>query len=226
MKRVALLLLITALVCFLSIAFPALAQAEGHDVQAKLTVNVETEFVFVTASLTKNDGVTALGLRVEYDEETFELVESEFKTALSSLDPTDAFHDEALTYEYPYRISYIGYGENRTDVGDLFTLKFRVRNDAVNGKKKFSLYVYDMSYYDGASLVTPSEFEGEGGADPSGGKKLAEDSYVLSNGIFPSTKGNVPLIVGMSVGGGAILVLLAAAAVVTIKKKRTNDKKA
>ena len=204
----------------------ALAQAETHAVQAKLTVDVESEFVFVTASLTKNDGVTALGLRVEYDQEAFELVESEFKTALSSLDPTDAFHDEALTYEYPYRISYVGYGENKTDVGDLFRLKFRVKDGAVNGKKKFSLYAYDMSYYDGASLVTSTEFEGEGGADPSGGKKLAEDSYVLSNGIFPSAKGNVPLIVGMSVGGGVILALLAAAAVVTINKKRARDKKA
>ena len=222
MKKFLILFFIVAFVC--AFAFGgATASAEVDRVSAELTVAEEGEEILVTASLTKNEGVTALSLRVEYDENAFELLGSTFKSALSSLDPTDAFHDDALTYSYPYRAIYIGFGGNKTDTGELFVLRFRLKEGAVNGKKDFKLFIYDMAYYAGSEVVTPAEFEG---ATASSGVKVAEDSFILTNGSIPKGESKLPLIIGLSVGGAAILALLAAAAFTFYRKKNATKNKA
>lgn len=225
MKRYVCFILLFSLALSVFFSASSFAFAEGNEVRAVIaTEEKQGDLLSVTLSLTRNDGLAAIGFRLEYDEDAFELLGSEFGGALSSLDPYDAFHDDEVTYRYPYVLYYSGYGYNRTDTGKLVTLSFRIKDSAVNGKKDFSLYVYDMAYYEGSAIRSSEYYKGSGSADAlNGGVKVAEETYVVSGREAASAKGNVPLVIGLSVGGGAIVLLLLVISYIAYRKKNAKN---
>ena len=116
-----------------------------NDVVLTTRSTVKGDELTVFVRVDENDGINILTLRLEYDQESLELVGRTFGTALASLDPYDNFEDEETPYTYPYRAIYAGRLVNDTTTGSLVTFRFRVKEGAV-GENKVSVVVREVGY--------------------------------------------------------------------------------
>lgn len=219
MKRFLLLtLLIVFVVCFGMTTVMA-AQAEANDVGFSMTSKLEGENLTVAVKLTRNDGIKALSLRVEYDQNEIELVNRTHAKTLESMDPIDSFSLQSP--HYPYEVLYVGEGENCTATGDLFTLYFKVKEGAYNGKYPVKLYVEELSYRSAQTLSDELNAKYDGAT----GLKAAEATYVITNGVpAPRAEGkSYTLPIVLSSVGGAIVIAACVFAALSINKKKKKQ---
>ena len=225
-------LLVTALCGTATIAF-----AEANDVKFDLTVKEDGEDVVALVTITENDGVVDLYLRVEYDTDALELTERTYGKALSSLGPQDNFEEGG--YEYPYRVTYIGSVTNNTDTGHLLTLRFKVKKGAKNGEHSIKLIVRQVGYRTGDlsvdTLYNPKYGEPlEIGADPTsttqGGVVVEERTVVISGGEVDSIrdpgkeKSKISEVtIGLIVGGSMIVVGAIVIAYLLYRRKNAQN---
>lgn len=217
MRRMLYVILIFAiLLCFGSID---VTLAETKDVSIELTQTTEGDMVLVSADLTKNDGVLILYLRVEYDESVLRLEGREFGSALSSLDPVDNF-------AYPYRVIYGG-NATSSDLGRLFTLRFKVKEGASDGKSKVKLYVRELAYGSASAPVYNEKYGAPVSAESDGrvgGMAVAETSVVVSDGTpVPEKAGGNSLLIGLCCGGSVIFIGSIAAAYVIYRRRQKQS---
>ena len=239
MKKVLLFILIVSAVFVLSVSMTGTALAEAaNDIELALTSRTEGENCFVTVTLERNDGISGLRLRLEYDA-ALEVVDRTYGTALLSLDPLDLYGGAkepfSLEEAYedgeqirPYRVVYLSEEaydhENCTDEGTLFTLKLRAKEGAANGKYTLSLYVDQLLYYDEHGESTTNEtYSSE--EDPDFAPPLVgTTTYVVTNmAPAPEGKGGNALIIGLSVGGAVLFLGIAVAAYLLYRKKQNNS---
>ena len=231
------------LLLILSIAVAALcgavtvAFAEQNDVTLDLDVQKQGDEVVAVVSITENDGIVDLYLRVEYDTEALELVDSAFGSALASLGPVDNFEEGG--YEYPYRVIYVG-NKNSTDTGKLLTLTFKIKSGAPDGDHDIKLVVRQVGALPGSSSVEPVYNTKYGAplelgsknvaATKQGGVVVAEKSVVTSGGEVEKIedvddveeKGLAPLVIGLIAGGAVVFAALAVGAYFLYRKKKAK----
>ena len=179
MKRLfGLMILIAILVAVIgSVSVPVALAEEQNDVVLSTKSSIKKDELTVVVSVDKNDGINILTLRVEYDQDSLELIGRTHHEALSSLSPKDNFDDEETPYSYPYRSIYAGRLVNDTTVGKLFTLRFRVKDGAV-GEKKVSVVVREVGYMKAGKTDAPVYNTKYGEA-----VSLAEPTAMLSGGV-------------------------------------------
>ena len=233
MKRFLLSIIVFALafVCFVC-PNVGTAHAEANDIKIELDSDYSGDELVVSAVVTSNDGVISLFMRVEYDESQLELVDRTYGNALSDLEPVDNF-EGAETFSYPYRVIYAGTGTNVTDTGVLFTLRFKQKKTAVNGKHDVKLVVREVGYKVGnaTSAVNYNPKYGAQLGDPeeglTGGVVVSEETYLVTDAApAPEAEGSArtALVIGLAVGGGVVLVGIFVAVYFLYKKKQTNPK--
>lgn len=238
------LLVFTLLICLTLCCFAgvtATAFAEENDVTATLDVKADGEELFATVSLTKNDGIVDLYLRVEYDTAALELVGRDFGKALAALDPVDNF--EEGKYEYPYRVIYIGSGSNNNETGVLFFLRFKIKEGA-SGNHNVKLVVRQVGYLaSGSSAETvyntkygaPIDLMDASSANI-GGVTVSDKTVAIGAGgevkvvdttPAPEKAGKNELMIGLIVGGVMIVVGAVIIAYIAYRKKQNdaNDSK-
>ena len=92
MKRLFAGLLLFVLTFALLVAPVGVAAAdEGNDVAIAMTSALDGETLTVTATLTRNDGIASMVLRVEYDHTDLTMVKATHGPALEDLHHTDRF---------------------------------------------------------------------------------------------------------------------------------------
>jgi len=242
-KRFFVLLILCAMLSCLLVG-GAVAQAENalndsiHDIDCSLEVYQEGKDIVAVASIDNNPGIIDLYLRVEYDVNALELTAREFYKTLSALGPVDNF--EEGSYEYPYRVIYVGSSQNETGEGDLFSLRFKLKEGAKNGNHEIKLVVRQVGYFPGNNVSQPVEYVQKYGepvtyedrdAALTGGVVATEMIVVSKNGkvtkiISPADKkrsGN-ELMIGLIVGGVMIFVGAIAIAYIVYRKKQESVK--
>ena len=237
MKRfLTVLLLCTVLVATLCDTM-TVASAEQNDVELSLDVREGGEnTIDVVVSLTENDGIIDLYLRVEYDKDVLELTERTYGNTLAKLLPQDNFEEG---YEYPYRIIYNGSTSNINDTGRLFTLTFKVKKDVKNGNYPVKLVVRQVGYLSGDANMEPVYNEKYGeplevGEDPTsttlGGVVVAEKLVAISGGSVGEIRdANTPskpnkLMIGLIAGGSGLVIAAIVVAYLFYRKKSTTQK--
>ena len=196
------ILLFAILVCM---ALPVqVAFAEATPVLLLSGKTEEGEAV-VTATLRNNEGIAAMLLNLEYDKDKLTLVECKQEQALSDLDmlPSGSYD------VYPYVISWSGDSNDQSN-GKLLTLRFAIKEDADG--EAFVRFTYtrdrDVNYYVGGELKTRNLMADSLKIDLTAGEATA---YVSDNvgarAMAEKKDGNVPLVVGLSVGGVFVIVL-------------------
>ena len=245
MKRFfgSLLICVLLVACFGSVASVALA--ETNDVTLTLDVSEEDNGeILAIVTLTKNDGVVDLYLRVEYDTDALELSDRTFGKALASLKPVDNFEDGG--YEPPYRVEYLDFvtdSANVTDTGMLFTLRFKVNSGVKNGNYPVKLVVRQVGFRAGDKDVDiiynqkygdPVEATDDVSSTTTGGVVVAQSTVSVSGGGVDSihsvdteeeeTGGGNELMIGLIVGG--VMLLVGALIVAYIVYRKRNAKKA
>ena len=247
MKKIFGLLLIFAFAFSLSLfGAPVRAQAEEeNDVEFEVTCTetVDGDLKFIV-NVTKNDGINALVLRVEYDEAVLTLRDRTFGSALDEMDPdpTDNYSEKKA----PYVVLYTGVESNVSATGKLLTLVFHAKKDVQSASEKVKLVVREVSYVpDGTTRSTYNQKYGapvDGKENPvqAGGMTVAEVNCAVSaagklsvvkvtNDIeepfVPDSEVdrgsvNVGLIVGLAVGGAAIIAGLVVGGYFLKKRKK------
>ncbi len=227
-------MLVTAFCGSMTMAF-----AEQNDVKLELETKETEDGVDVGVYLTENDGLMDLYLRVEYDTEALELVSRSYGKALASLAPMDNFMAyEDGDYEPPFCVEYADYSSNITDTGMLFSLRFRIKEDAKNGNHSVKLIVRQVGYITGDAsdpiynekygdpLVLTDDFSFR-----TGGVVVAEKIIVTSGGEVDSVRtpelaeekgGLSELMIGLIVGGVMILVGALVVAYILYRKKNAE----
>ena len=240
MRKILLFILIVSAVFVLSVSMTGTALAEAaNDIELALTSRTEGENCFVTVTLERNDGISGLILRLEYDE-ALEVVDRTYGTALLSLDPLDLYggakepfsleeaYDETGK-QLPYKVVYLSENdydhENCSDDGELFTLKLRAKEGAANGKYELSLYVDQLLYYDTNKTETSNaKYDVDlSGVDPSAvGTTEIVITHAVPTPIAEEAGGNA-LVIGLSVGGAVLFLGIAVAAYLLYRKKQNNS---
>ena len=240
MRRLFVWILLCAVLVAALCGTAAVAFAEQNDIKLDLDVTKEGNEVVAVVTVTENDGVVDLYLRVEYDEKALELVDREFGHALSSLGPVDNFEEGG--YEYPYRVTYNGSVTNVDDTGRLLTLRFKVKDGAKDGAHSVKLVVRQVGYRMGDLSMEPVYNEKYGEpllitADPAstkeGGVVAAEKKVVLTDGNVKSiTDADVPeetganaLMIGLIVAGAVILIGATLIAYFIYRRKKSLSNK-
>ncbi len=209
------ILLFAILVCM---ALPVqVAFAEATPVLLLSGKTEEGEAV-VTATLRNNEGIAAMLLNLEYDKDKLTLVECKQEQALSDLDmlPSGSYD------VYPYVISWSG-DSNDLSNGKLLTLRFAIKEDADG--EAFVRFTYtrdrDVNYYVGGELKTRNLMADSLRIDLTAGEATA---YVSDNvgaqAMAEKKDGNVPLVVGLSVGGTFVVVAAIIIPWIIAKRKR------
>lgn len=110
----------------------------------------------IKVSITKNTGICAMLLELSYDTSVLTLQNVVKGNALSSLDYLTTNTKTELGYSItPFRFSYSG-NANDSSTGELFTLKFKLKDGVTNGNFKISLLYnknQDVNYYDNNGRV-------------------------------------------------------------------------
>ena len=234
MKKALLLIMIVSL-CF-ACAFAGtvgVASAEPiNDVEIKLIESYNGEELTIVARLEENDGFTSLALRVEFDTKNLTLESITHADTLKDLDPTDNVENVQSGKSDSILILYVGYGENTEATGELFTLKFRVKDGAINGKHKVSLYVTELAYkmqdgYDTLNEKYSSEHSTLEEAR-TGGMMVAEAEYFINNGTPAESmeaEANHTLVIVLAVlGSVAVVAGIVLAAYFAFRKKQQHNK--
>ena len=209
------ILLFAILVCM---ALPVqVAFAEATPVLLLSGKTEEGEAV-VTATLRNNEGIAAMLLNLEYDKDKLTLVECKQEQALSDLDMLSSGSYDV----YPYVISWSG-DFNDLSNGKLLTLRFAIKEDADG--EAFVRFTYtrdrDVNYYVGGELKTRNLMADSLKIDLTDGEATA---YVSDNvgaqAMAEKKDGNVPLVVGLSVGGTFVIVAAIIIPWIIAKRKR------
>ena len=232
MKKVLFLILVFSL-CFAWVFAGTIGVASAehiNDVQIKLIESFDDEELTVVARLEANDGFTSLALRVEFDTKELSLESVKHADTWKDLDPTDNLENVQSGKSDSLLLLYVGYGENTTETGELFTMKFRVKDGAVNGKKKVSLYITELAYKMADGYDTLNEkYSSEGASldhSRTGGVLSAEVEYFVSNGVPAESieeAANPTLVIVLAVVGGiAVVAGIVLAAYFAFRKKEHN----
>ena len=227
MKRFAVVLLIFVL-CFVSLFVGAVATAfaaDASDLKIELSDTFTGEELTVVARVTENRGFISGVFRVDYDTAGLELQAVTHSSTYEALSPFDNFENVRAGKATSLLVFYAGEGAYTTQTGDAFTLTFRVKDGAVNGKHKVSLYITEL-------FKTSDPTEKFNGQDETladahtGGVLAAETEYFVSNGVptpvDPETDHTL-LIVLVSVG--FVLVLAGIGVAAYILYRRNNNKR-
>lgn len=237
MKRFFGLIVLCTLLVAVLCGTVTVASAEQNDVELNLDVTEQGEEIVAVVTLTRNDGVMDLYLRVEYDENALELTDRTFGSALSALSPQDNF--EVNAYEPPYRVTYLDNVDNVTDTGRLFTLRFKIKSGARNGSHAIKLVVRQVGYFVGDSREpvynekygAPLEITADAESTKTGGVVVAEKTVSTLSGDVSSiregkateeVKATKKLVIGLIAGGAAVIVIVMIVAYIVYRKKTAN----
>lgn len=236
MKRLFLLLIISAILAASFCGAATVAYAEQNDVAFDFDVTKTEEEITAVVTLTENDGIVDLYLRVEYDTDALVLVDRELSNnVLAKLRPVDNFEEGA--YEYPYRVSFVENVANVDDTGRLLTLHFKVKEGAKKGEYPIKLVVRQVGYLVDDSdpdpiyntkYGDPIEFGVDPTAGTTGGVVVAAKKVAISGGKVASVTapeekdGKTALVIGLSVGGAVLFVAALATAYIIYRRKKTN----
>ena len=115
--------------------------------------------ISVSANLIKNDGISAMDIELVYDDSALTLIGIDKGNTLASL-ALDPWHTNTETDKgysiRPFKFNYSG-DKNDYSTGNLFTLLFKVKEDAKSGTYKISLrYERDKSvnYFENGDVKT------------------------------------------------------------------------
>ena len=249
MKKLLLILLVFSLVLVgaLTQTTGKAAAEQPNDVVIELEQSFSGDELTVIARMNENDGFVSMSLRVEFDKAAFTLESLAHADTLSDMEPTDNLTNVKSGKSDSLYVLYVGYGENNTATGELFTMRFRVKEGATNGKHKVSLFVTELTYkQSGSQEVLFNEKYSEEGASleevRNGGALASETEYTVQNGApapsFEEEGGRTLVIVLAVVGGALVLAGIVLAAYFAYRKKgddpadgsidekNNNDKKA
>lgn len=204
------------------------ASAEANDVKIEMTSSLVGEELTVVVTAAKNDGIITLLLCVDYDEAQLlptKVVHN--AETFSSLTMTDNFAKVSSGESNVYRVLYDGEGENEKGTGELFTMTFRVKEGAVNGKHSVDLYVKELTYKVGdAYSVTGINEKYAAAGGQTIGVKVTSAQYVITNGVPAPEEGkNHTLVIVLAAVGAAIAIGGFLAAYFIYRKKQANLKK-
>ncbi|MBP5405297.1 MAG: hypothetical protein J6Y74_05080 [Clostridia bacterium] len=228
MRKFAMIFLIFLLTVTLlgGVASFASAEEEHHDVKVELKKTERDGKLYVTASMTENDGINGLYLRVEFDTSSLTLVNRTFGKAGEALDPIDQFDDpvDPSVFDYPYTATFASIADvkNRDVTGALFTLEFDLKEGAADGEYEVSLYVCEVWYLSSSNTSVKNPKYQSSDLYREGGVKASAVTYEVKGEkvITEESKKNKSVIVGVAVGGSAAIVIALAVAYVVYKKKR------
>ena len=226
MKRLFAGLLLFVLTFALLVAPVGVAAAdEGNDVAIAMTSALDGETLTVTATLTRNDGIASMVLRVEYDHTDLTMVKATHGPALEDLHHTDRFTLGEPEGDY-YVVVYDSESQNCDDTGVFLTLTFRVKDGAVNGEHAVDLYVAELTYMSGASNLANEKYgSANASTDVTGGVKMTTAKYVITNGVPAPQEKSTLLIVLAIVGAVVVAAGFVVAAYFVYKKKQTDSSK-
>ena len=234
-KRLFGLILFCAILACALCGVTAVAAAEVRDAEFEFNVTREGDEVVAVVTLTKNDGIMDLYLRVDYDADALELTKRTFgtlKTALSLYD--NIGDDEYEGYEAPYRVTGTAL-ENVEETGRLMTLRFKAKKDAKNGEHSLKLVVRQVGHLEGETaddIVYNEKYGapvnlGDDASIKTGGKTVAEMAVVTSKGVVtdvraPRLASDKVVMIVLIVGGAAIFVVAGIVAYLFYRKKNVQ----
>ena len=209
MKRYVLFLSICTLifVCAFAGVFATAFAAESDDVKIELRESVSGEELTVTARLTENKGFVSGIFRIDYDNAGLTLESVAYTETCKALDPFDNLETIKAGETDRLFVFYAGEGSYSTETGDLFTMTFRVKDGAINGKHKVSLYITELF-----KTSDPDEkFDGQEetlGTATTGGVLAAETEYFIENGVpAPADpEADHTLVIVLATVGGLLVV--------------------
>ena len=227
------LLIATLTIAFLLPTGVAFA-AEENDVTIETDQSFSGNEMTVDARISRNDGFITLFLCVDFDSDVLTLTEVKHSSAYSSmlyLDNTQSVQSGKAT---TLMFGYAGEGENNTELSSLFTLRFRVKEGATNGKHKVTLSVAEVGYKP-AGADSDVKYNAKYGSDgvsleklnekSSVGVVVAEEEYLINNGVpAPEAEGSSrTLVIVLCVIGGIVIVAGAILAAYFINKKKQKQ---
>ena len=106
----------------------------------------------IAVALKNNLGITTLGVHLEYDNNTFEVIEVNDAGLLTGFQNVDS---DGFTV--PLLWMDISATENNTEIGTLATVKFRAKEDASEGKNKIKLVFDGATNAEGEEVSASSE---------------------------------------------------------------------
>ena len=213
------------LVAALFSSVSAFASAEGaHDVEIDVTQSTHGNELDLTVSLTRNDGIVALVLRIDYDDKALTYKSLTYGSALASCFPGEGgLYDPILdigAFSSPCIANYAtGAGKNDSSTGRLFTLTFE--KDANVATPRISVTICDLAYKNAEGKTQVSEKYGAQMPYTTGGVTIMEagDPAVVPD---PEESGTRTLVIVLACVGGAAVLGGGAAAYLLYRKK--NDK--
>ena len=222
------ILLLATLVCACTCTAVTASAESANDVKIEANQTRSGNELTFEAYVSKNDGFITLFLCVEFDNDTLSLTSVQYGSTYSEMLFFDNVADVRSGKDKVLMIEYIGQGQNCTDLGSLFTLRFSLKNKAVNGKHKVRLSIAEVGYKTGvASEVVYNEKYGSG-VDLSNlnrqemfGTVVAESEFTVENGVpAPEKKSDLTLVIVLVVVCSVILVTgLSVLLYITFKKR-------
>lgn len=141
-------------------AFPAANTAfalSNDNAVIRMSGKINNGGISVDVNLLKNDGISAMNLELVYDDTTFTFVGVEKGSALGSLQylTSNTGTEKGFSIK-PFKFDYSG-DDNDYSTGNLFTLLFKVKTDAKDGKHVITLKYNrnsDINYIEDGELKT------------------------------------------------------------------------
>ena len=160
MKKIIFVLLAFCMAIVMAFAAPMqifAAEEENTVLVMKGKESRENNEVEIYVTVEENSGVCGMLLSLAYDTSVFTLTDLEYGTAFSSLSPihTNTETDDGYGV-YPFKIFYMG-EENDTTIGEMMTLRFRVKDGAPDGSYIISLKYerdQDVTYLEDGQILT------------------------------------------------------------------------
>lgn len=141
-------------------AFPAANTAfalSNDNAVIRMSGKINNGGISVDVNLIKNDGISAMNLELVYDDTALTLVGAERGTALNTLQYLTTNTETEQGYSIkPFKFDYSG-DDNDYSTGKLFTLSFKVKDGAKDGKYVVTLKYKrnsDVNYIENGELKT------------------------------------------------------------------------
>ena len=229
MKKIFLTILLLAALVFACTCTAVTASAESaNDVKINVNQVRSGDDITFSANVAENDGFITLFLCVEFDNDTLSLTSVQYGSTYSEMVFFDNVADVRSGKDKVLMIEYIGQGQNCTDLGSLFTLRFSLKNKAVNGKHKIRLSIAEVGYKTGVASDIVYNEKYSSGVDLTNlnrqemlGTVVAESEFTVENGVPASEKkSDFVLVIVLVVVCSVILITgLSVLLYITFKKK-------
>ena len=184
---------------------------EAHDVTVDTALDARGNEIDLTVSLSRNDGLVALVLRVEYDAEALTLKAHSFGSALND------FELKSVGTLSPCIVQFAtGTGKNDASTGRLVTLTFEKKAANV-ADPRIAVYVCDLAYKEGGVTVENAKYNGSM-PYTTGGVVIMEagSPAVIAD---PEESGTRTLVIVLACVGGAAILGGGAAAYLLYRKR-------